>query len=278
MKICLDAGHGEWSNRSPANSAYYEGARMFNFQRFLKADLEEYGFEVICTRNTVADDPSLYERGTMAKGCAVLLSLHSNAVGNEQNDDVDYVRVYYPVSRKEQELAQKLSEAIAAVMETRQSPQYVVRWNSAHNADYYGVIRHAVSVGVPGMILEHSFHTNARITNWLLRDENLKKLAAREAAVLADHYGMKKPEASVQPAETSDSATTETTNAGATATEKRYELLGDVTEDYYRPTVDKLLRLGYLRGRGGEGESLILDLGEDALRLLVMLDRAGLFD
>ena len=30
-------------------------------------------------------------------------------------------------------------------------------------------------------------------------------------------------------------------------------------------------------GRGGQGEDTILDLGEDAVRLLVLLDRAGLF-
>ena len=42
--------------------------------------------------------------------------------------------------------------------------------------------------------------------------------------------------------------------------------------------MEKLLRLGVLRGKGGEGEETVLDLGEDALRLLVILDRAGVFE
>ena len=38
------------------------------------------------------------------------------------------------------------------------------------------------------------------------------------------------------------------------------------------------LQRGLLRGKGGEGEETVLDLGEDALRLLVILDRAGVFE
>ena len=164
MKICLDAGHGAWDNRSPAVERYYEGNRMFEYQRFLKKALEAYGIEVLCTRSSVQDDPSLFERGTMAKGCDLFLSLHSNAVGGNANESVDYVRVYYPVSGNGKALAQALSEVIASAMGTRQSPQILVRWNSAKNADYYGVIRYSANVGVTGMILEHSFHTNTRMS------------------------------------------------------------------------------------------------------------------
>ena len=34
---------------------------------------------------------------------------------------------------------------------------------------------------------------------------------------------------------------------------------------------------GILNGKGGEGDNTILDLGEDAIRVLVALDRAGVF-
>lgn len=253
MKICIDAGHSVGDNPSPADPTYREGTRMFVLQGFLKPALERYGFEVVCTRGRVEDNPSLYTRGRTAKDCELLLSLHSNAVGNERNDSVDYVRVYYPVSRRGQALAKLLSETIAFVMGTVQQPQFVVRWNSAGNADYYGVIRHAAEIGVCGMILEHSFHTHPRATAWLLSDDNLRKLAEAEAATIAKYYGMEE-------------------------SEMRYELLGDVRNDAYRPTVEKLLKLGFLRGKGGSGEDTVLDLGEDALRLLVVLDRAGVFD
>ncbi len=252
MKICLDAGHGEGYNQSPALPAYREGTRMFLLQRYLAQELRRYGFEVLCTRTTLQDDPDLLERGSMAKGCDLLLSLHSNAVGSQKNEAVDYVRVYYPVSGAQEALAREMADLIAAVMGTNQAPQHSQRWNSKHNADYYGIIRHAVAVGTPALLLEHSFHTNTRSTAWLLEDENLHRLAAAEAALLAEYYEMEEKTL-------------------------RYELLKDIQDQIYRPVVEKLLDLGLLRGKGGCGENTIIDLGEDALRLLVILDRAGLF-
>lgn len=61
------------------------------------------------------------------------------------------------------------------------------------------------------------------------------------------------------------------------STEKRYEKLGDVTSKTYRATLDKLIDRGVIKGREGDGEDLVIDLGEDAIRLLVYLDRAGVF-
>ena len=63
--------------------------------------------------------------------------------------------------------------------------------------------------------------------------------------------------------------------------EVRYQTVADLKRDVnaqvYLPTVEKLLRKGFLAGKGGSGDVLILDLSEDSVRLLVMLDRAGMF-
>lgn len=253
MKICIDAGHTVGENPSPVNAAYVEGERMFVLQGYLKAALEHYGFEVVCTRRRIEDDPNLYRRGETAKGCELLLSLHSNAVGNEVNGNVDYVAVFYPISGAGRVLAQDLAEVIAAVMGTAQQPQTLTRRNSAGNADYYGVIRHGVAFGAVSLLLEHSFHTHPEATAWLLSDENLRKLAQAEAAVIAEFYGKEEPE-------------------------MRYELLKDVKNEFYRPTIEKLLKRGLLNGKSGSGEDTVIDLGEDAVRLLVILDRAGVFE
>ena len=55
-----------------------------------------------------------------------------------------------------------------------------------------------------------------------------------------------------------------------------YHLISDVPASY-RPVMDRLAAAGILRGTGGGGENRIIDLGEDAVRILVMLDRAGAF-
>ena len=66
-------------------------------------------------------------------------------------------------------------------------------------------------------------------------------------------------------------------------TEMRYNTLADLKADkynapYYLPTLEKLMAKGILRGKGGTGDDTIIDLGEDAVRLLVILDRLGKFD
>lgn len=57
----------------------------------------------------------------------------------------------------------------------------------------------------------------------------------------------------------------------------RYYYLREVTSDTYLGTLNKLIDRGILLGKGGEGPERIIDLTEDSVRLLVMLDRAGVF-
>ena len=153
MKICLDAGHGTGQNQSPARCGYFEGDRMFTLQRLLQQELEAYGVTVVCTRAARQDDPPLYTRALAAKDCDLFLSLHSNAAGNGVCESVDYPVVFYPVSGKGIGLAAELAECIHKTMGTLQPAQTRVRWNSAHNADYYGVIRFTAAFGVDGVLL-----------------------------------------------------------------------------------------------------------------------------
>lgn len=253
MKICIDAGHGRGYNPSPADSRYAEGTQMFVLQEYLKSALQEYGFEVVCTRSKIEESPSLHDRAAFGKGCDLLLSLHTNAVGDDVNENVDYVCVFYPISGEKKDLAQSLSELIASLMGTKQLPQIRSKVNSAGTADYYGILRHAAENGTSALLLEQSFHTNTAVTRWLLNDENLRRLADAQAALIAEYFGME-------------------------GFEVRYERVKDVQNPFYRPTVDKLLKKQILQGKSGTGDDTVIDLSEDAIRLLVMLDRTGIFD
>lgn len=190
-KICLDAGHCGKYNRSPANNAYYESDMVWKLHLLLKKYLEQYGFEVTQTRSTQAKYMDLAARGKASKGCDLFLSIHSNAVGSSVNESIDYPVVYVPLNGKGDKIGKLLADCIAEVMGTKQKGRTATR--KGNNGEYYGVIRGAVAVGVPGLILEHSFHTNTRSTEWLLDDDNLDKLAKAEAAVIADYYGVKAP-------------------------------------------------------------------------------------
>lgn len=185
VKICLDAGHYGYYNQSPAVKAYYESKMNWTLHLLLKKYLEQYGIEVILTRSNQATDLSLTSRGKASKGCDLFLSLHSNAADDES---VDKPVVFVPLNGTGDKIGKLLAACIAEVMETKQPGE--VHKRRGNNGDYYGVIRGAVSVGVPGLILEHSFHTNKRSTLWLLEDDNLDKMAKAEADVIAKYFGL----------------------------------------------------------------------------------------
>ncbi len=266
FKICLDPGHGEGYNPSPCGFGYSEGTRMYELSLILAEELEKYTdnkgepVTVVNTRKNIRMSPSLYDRAATAKGCDLLLSLHTNAVGNSISNGTDYVAVFHSIYDKNKAFAESVAKAIADTMGTKQRPQALTKVNSAGNADYYGIIRNAQTFGVRCLLLEQSFHTDTDATRWLMSDANLRRLAQAEAAVVAKEYNLTKEEE-----------------------EMRYNTVADLKADKeygaaYLPTIEKLIEKGYLKGKGGEGDDLVIDLTEDSVRLLVILDRAGNFD
>lgn len=188
MKICIDAGHYGKYNRSPVNKAYYESDMSWKLHNYLKSALQAYGITVVTTRHTQAGDLGLESRGKKAAGCDLFLSIHSNACDDAA---VDYPLACCCVSGKVDKLGKQLADKVHSVMGTRQTGHIIKK--RGYGGDWYGVLRGAAAVGVPGILLEHSFHTNLRATNWLLVDANLQKMAQAEADVIAAYYGIKKP-------------------------------------------------------------------------------------
>lgn len=265
MRICIDPGHGEGCNPSPCGFGYAEGTRMYEYSLILAEELEKYTdskgepVTVVNTRKNVRMSPSLYDRAATAKGCALLLSLHTNAVGNGISNGTDYVAVFHSIYDKDEDFAELMAQAIADAMGTKQRPQALTKINSTGTADYYGIIRHAQTFGVRCLLLEQSFHTDTNATKWLMSDANLRRLAQAEAAVVAKEYNLTKEDEGM-----------------------RYKTVADLKADKeygaaYLPTIEKLIAKGYLKGKGGKGDELIIDLTEDSVRLLVILDRAGNF-
>jgi N-acetylmuramoyl-L-alanine amidase len=193
IKICLDAGHYGKYNQSPAVKTYYESDMNWKLHLKLKAELEKYGIEVITTRKEQAKDMGLVARGKTAKGCNLFLSIHSNAVDSKVHEDVDYPVAYVPINGTGDKLGKRLSECVASTMGTKQKAECWSKKSTDGKSDWYSVIYGASLVGVPGIILEHSFHTNTRATKWLMVDSNLGKLAKAEAEVIANFYGLNKP-------------------------------------------------------------------------------------
>lgn len=205
-KVCIDAGHyGSRYNHSPVVADYYESDRMWVLAELLSAALKKRGVTVVKTRTNKASDLALTSRGKKANGCDLFLSLHSNAASKESVDyPVSYVRLDSPESDA---IGLKLAKVVQKLMGTKQAARTGTRasgndrdGNGVKDDDYYGVLFGARLVGVPGVILEHSFHTNTAAAKWLMSDANLAKLAEAEADCIADWLGAKpsKPAATQQ--------------------------------------------------------------------------------
>ena len=202
IKICLDAGHYTRYNKGIV-SGYYEGDAMWELHNYLKTELESYGFVVGVTRTDKNKDLAVSDRGLKSKGYDLFLSLHSNAANGQS---ADYVALYHLVKddtttadEKSMAVAKVLAPVIASLMGVKQGYQVLTRSvdfdrdkDGQFNDNYYGVLHGADLANTPGVIIEHSFHTNPAACKWLMDSNNLKKLAAAEAKALADHYGLKK--------------------------------------------------------------------------------------
>ena len=285
-RIMIDAGHaGAFYNASPVVKGYYESAMAWKLSHALKTALEAWGFEVGMTRTSMDDDPELTVRGRMAKGYDLFLSIHSNAAASE-TPDAPWIITLAPdnktgIDEISREVGSAVGSVISGVMGVS-APYYYTKkvdfdrdGNGYLDDEYYGVLFGAKSVGVPAVILEHSFHTNKRATEWLMSDDNLKALAEAEAAALADFYEMEgKPMTSVErEAFREMSARLEKVEKELEHTKPKYNWTLACPE-WAQSTVHKLHQKKFLKG----DEDGQLRLNEDMLRLLVILDRAGAFN
>lgn len=204
MKICLDAGHYGKCNRYVLKNGLvrYESKTVWNLSKRLEAELVKSGAEVICTRGNQEIDLALEERGKLAEGCDFFLSLHTNAGATT----ADYPLACCHVDGSSDEIGLKLARAVDEIMQTEQEARVWKRdyrsgngnmifspadngfGQRAYDKDYYGVLRGCASVGVPGVLLECSFHSNPVVADWLENAENLDKLAKGLAMVIVEHF------------------------------------------------------------------------------------------
>jgi len=286
----LDPGHaGSFYNASPSVEGYYESNMTWSLAGKLKAHLESYGFEVFLTRSRKDEDVELTERGRRARGCDLLLSLHSNAASNEIADAPWLIHLLpdakTDVDERSLAAAKALGEVISKVMGLS-APFYYTRGvdfdrdsNGYLDDEYYGVLFGAKSVGVPAVIAEHGFHTHPATARWLMDEDNLDALARAEAEALAGFYGMKRKETAMSEEEkkafnalTERVKTLERKTKALEAKAGELSVRYDTVEQcpaYARATVKRLVDSGVLKGRT-DGR---LDLSDDAVRILVLTER-----
>lgn len=203
-KVLLDAGHYGSKYNQGVIKDYYESNMTWELQGYLKKELLAYGISVGVTRTNKDTDVEPYNRGTMARGYDLFISLHSNAASTEYTKRVS---IYKPLSGIGDKIAELMGKAVFDCMNLTMDKYWYyetkTRKSTLANREYYGVLRGAAAVGVPALIVEHSFHTNKEACSWLLKSANLKKLAKDEAKAIAKYFGItQKPIEAVEEAKT----------------------------------------------------------------------------
>lgn len=199
-KICLDAGHYGHDYNAGAVKGYYESEIVWKLTQYEKECLEQMGIEVVTTRTHINANPGLTARGQMAKGCDLFVSNHTNATSDKSKN---FANGLYMVPRNDSTIddrskafAQKLAKVIETTMGVNGNECWSVLssddrdGNGKKDDNYYAVLHGAFSVGVPGIIAEHSFHTNPYACEWLMNDANLRKLAKACAECMAEFVGV----------------------------------------------------------------------------------------
>lgn len=196
--VCLDAGHYGKQNRSNIVPEFYESEINWKLQELLADRLSKLGIQVVKTRADKNKDMELTARGKQAKNCDLFISIHANAADNA---NANYVLGIYQVDddcgtldAQSKQITSLLAECVATVMgakaQTWSRNSSSDRDKNGFMDDYYGVLRGAHSVGTAGVIIEHGFYTNKVQAQFLMKDENLAKLADAEAKVIADWFGV----------------------------------------------------------------------------------------
>lgn len=198
MKICLDPGH-YGSDYNPGIAAgYVESNFTWTYYKLMKERLERFGVEVIGTRASKDEDMGLQARGRCSEGCDLFISIHSNAALYEDgsiNPEVNSVFAHWSVRSGGEMIAKKIGNALTDFFRSEwgscQAPTFYAQESEKHPGyDYFGVLKGAASVGTPGVIIEHSFHTNYTYCEWVMAGRNMERMADVEVNAIAEFYGL----------------------------------------------------------------------------------------
>lgn len=196
MKICLDPGH-YGSNYNPGVAAgYVESNFTWTYFFMMKERLERYGVEVTGTRASKDEDMGLQARGKCSEGCDLFISIHSNATGdNVHKPEMNAVFTHWSVRSGGDGIAKAIGNALTDLFIDEwgscMDPIMYAQESEKHPGyDYFGVLKGAASVGTPGIIVEHSFHTNPTYCEWVMKPGNMEKMADVEVDTIAKYYGL----------------------------------------------------------------------------------------
>ena len=239
MKIFLDPGHGGKDPGAVA-AGYREKDIALNIAHMVGMILEEAGAEVRMSRERDVF-VCLADRAMMANewGADLFLSIHCNSAASSAATGTE--SLVYAENGRANDLAGQIADRIGQDLHLTNRGVKVRPELAVLNSTHMDAV-----------LVETAFISNAQDRNKLLiqPEDFAAAIAGAIAGAVQDWSGLKGGEDDVN----------------------RYHYTADIP-DWGRATVQKLLDKGYLTGKAPDD----LDLSEDMIRLLVVNDRAGMY-
>lgn len=208
VKIFIDAGHDATHAGARANGINEEDITLKVAQYCRDYLLANYtNVQVAMCRTTAAcphpgtssgDDNKARVADAQNWGANAYVSIHFNSAAASASGAM----VFYPnsnynasVGSSGSVIASKILEQLVKLglknggIHTKNSATGDT-YDDGSLADYYAVIRAAKKAGIPGVIVEHAFLTNASDAAFLKNEENLKKIGIADAIGIANAYNL----------------------------------------------------------------------------------------
>jgi uncharacterized protein YjdB len=210
--IVLDPGHDAYKPGASGGGMHEEKLTL-KIAQYCRQELQRYGVTVYMTRETGAcPGGRLNSRDCLnwrvnyaaSKGAEYLVSLHLNASGaNAHGCEVLRQNTHYNVNNIYAK-SKNLSENILAELHGIGIPNWGVGFEEKDSngsdpsyypdgnlADYYAILRHGKEKGIPSVIVEHCFISNAGDrSNYLSSEAKLKQLGVADAHGILKTLGL----------------------------------------------------------------------------------------
>ena len=194
VTILIDPGHGGPATVATNLGACYGGLQEKDLTLVtamaLKSELEKYGNVTVYLSRNADLELGLKERINLAQAVKAdaVVSIHFNASTNHLMYGSE---IFVPCGA----LYSNGASMASCIMNQWTQAGMInkgVKTRVGKSGDYYGLIRHGASANIPTIILEHGYMDNAHDSVKLDDALDWQKLAALDAAGIANYYGLKK--------------------------------------------------------------------------------------
>lgn len=191
LVIVIDPGHGGENEGTTENGFLEKEMNLITAKAMYEELLKYDNVEVYLTRET-DEELSLKQRAEIAAlvNADFLFSIHYNAsVDHDLFGSEVWISSYAPFNSYGYQFGHIQMQTMADYGLFIRGVK--TKLNEKQNADYYGIIRHAVSFDIPAVIIEHCHVDESRDNVYCDTEDELQKFGILDATSVAKYFGLK---------------------------------------------------------------------------------------